>query len=221
MSKRPPLHLGMYGNWRERLRAAVERSGKKHSVISTEAGVDPATLSRILNGHMRPSFETIARIAHAVNENVGWLLDERGFTLSAEEQKQVRRVARFLDDAAAGRTTDRERLQPNAVPSGSDVPGAFTARGARLVYEAVGDSMTGAGILDRDLLFVKPTRSTRDAAGRVVVCRVDAAEYVKVLDVRGGRLSLLSRNERYPAIDVPEEHFELIGIVVGRSGAIG
>lgn len=220
---RPPvLHLGMYANWRERLRAAVERSGKKHSVISMEAGVDPATLSRILNGHMRPSFELIARIAHAVNENVGWLLDERGFSLSAEEQKQVRKVARFLEDAAAGRMTDRERLQPNAVASGdTDIPRAFTTRGARLVYEAVGDSMSGAAVLDRDLLYVKPTRSTREAAGRVVVCRLDGAEYAKVLDVRGGRMALLSRNDRYPPIDVNEDRFELIGIVVGRMGAIG
>ena len=212
----------MYVNWRERLRAAVDRSGKKHSVIAMEAGINTATLSRILNGRMKPAFDIIVRIAHSVNENVGWILDERGFSLSAEEQKQVRKVARFLDDAAVGRMTDRDKLQPNALPSGStEIPRAFTARGARVTYEAVGDSMTGAGILDRDLLFVKPTRSTREAAGRVVVCRVGGEEYVKVLDVRGGRTSLLSRNDRYPPIDVRDEQFELIGIVIGRSGAIG
>lgn len=217
---RPPLlHLGMYSNWRDRLRAAVERSGKKHSVISMEAGVDPATLSRILNGRIDPSLQTITRIARAVNENVGWLLDEGGYWISAEEQKQLRKVARFLEDTAMARTTHRERLQANAILSGGEeIPRAYTARGARLVYEALGDSMHGAGILDHDVLYVKPTRSTREAAGRIVVCRLDGADYVKVLDVRGGRMSLLSRNDRYPPIDVREEQFELIGLVVGRTG---
>lgn len=217
----PVLHLVMYANWRERLRAAVDRSGKKHSVIAMEAGINPATLSRILNGRIRPALETIGRIAHAVNESPGWLLDEEGCFFSAEEQKQMRKVARFLEDAAMRRMTHRERLQPNAaLSSRSEIPRDYTARGARLVYEAVGDSMSGAGIFDRDLLYVKPTRSTREVSGRIVVCRYEGAEYVKVLDLRGGRVALLSRNDRYPPMDVREDRFELVGLVVGRTGLI-
>ncbi|HYO75093.1 MAG TPA: S24 family peptidase [Thermoanaerobaculia bacterium] len=210
-------------NWRERLRAAIDRSGKKHSVIAREAGLAPATLSRILTAaHMHPTFDAVVRLAHAVNENVGWLLDERGFALSADEQKQLRKVVRFLDDTLTGTAAHRrDRPEPNAVPaSATDIPRPYAVRGARLAYEAAGDSMIGAGIADRDLLFVKPTRSAREAAGRVVVCRIDGAEYVKVFDVRGGRIRLLSRNERYPPIDVAENQFELVGIVVGRTGAL-
>lgn len=210
-------------DWRERLRRAIERSGRKHSAIARDAGVAPTTLSRILNGRMAPTFDAVVRITRAVNENVGWLLDERGFSLSADEQKQLRKVVRFLDDtllvAAAPR---RERPEPNADSAGGvEVPRAYTVRGARLAFEASGESMIGAGIADRDLLFVKPTRSMREATGRIVVCRVDGAAYAKVLDVRAGRIRLLSRNDRYPAIDVETaSQFELIGIVVGRTGAI-
>jgi phage repressor protein C with HTH and peptisase S24 domain len=210
-------------NWRERLRAAIDRSGKKHSAIARDAGVAPATLSRILtSAHLHPTFEAVVKIAHAANENVGWLLDERGFTLSADEQKQLRKVVRFLDDTLSGSATHRrDRPEPNAVPAGStDIPRTFAVRGARLAYEAAGDSMIGAGIADRDLLFVKPTRSAREAAGRVVVCRVDAAEYVRVFDVRGGRTRLLSRNDRYPPLELSEGHFELVGVVVGRTGVL-
>ncbi|HEV3484129.1 MAG TPA: S24 family peptidase, partial [Vicinamibacterales bacterium] len=79
----------------------------------------------------------------------------------------------------------------------------------------------GAGIADRDLLFVKPTRSMREATGRIVVCRVGDAEYVRLLDVRGTRIRLLSRNERHAPIDVVDNSdLELIGIVVGRTGAV-
>jgi SOS-response transcriptional repressor LexA len=213
-------------NWRERLRVAIEKSGKKHSAIARDAGVAPETLSRILNAaHAHPSFDTIVRIARAVNENVGWLLDERGFALSGDEQKQLRKVVGFLDDALVGTVAHRpERPESNAVAAGAtEIPRLYATRGARLVYEAAGESMIGAGIADRDLLFVKPTRNLREGAGRVVVCRLDGVEYVKLLDVRAGRIRLISRNERYAPIEVTEgsNRFELIGIVVGRSGAVG
>lgn len=208
-------------NWQTRLRTAVERSGKKHSAIARDAGVSPATLSRILNRRMSPTFDTVVRIAHAVGENVGWLLDERGFTISGDEQRQLRKVVRFLDDVVIGAALRRDRYDSNAVSAGNtDVPRLFASRGARLAYEASGDSMIGAGIADRDLVFVKPTRSVREAGGRVVVCRFEGSDYIRVLDVRAGRMRLLSRNERYPAIEVSEDRLELIGIVVGRTGAL-
>ena len=213
-------------DWRERLRAAVKRSGKRHSVVAREAGIAPETLSRILSAsHAQPAFDTVVRIARAVNENVGWILDERGFPLSTEEQAQLHKVVRFLDDtlSAANR---RERQEPNAIPAGApgvEIPRAFASRGAKLVYEAAGDSMIGAGIAERDVLYVKPVRSTREAAGRVVICRVDGSEYVRALDIRGGRIRLLSRNDRYPPIEVSDDgsqRFELVGVVVGRTGAV-
>jgi len=218
----PVLHLVPPVNWRERLRSAIEKSGKKHSAIAADAGIDPTTLSRILNAKMEPTFGTVVRLARAVNENVGWLLDERGFALSADEQKQLRKVIRFLDDTLVGKSPSRrDRPEPNALPVGTaDIPRTYSVRGARLAYEASGDSMIGAGITDRDVLFVKPTRSLREANGRVVVCRFDGAEYVKVLDVRG-RTRLLSRNEQHPPIEISDtSRFELIGIVVGRTGAL-
>jgi transcriptional regulator with XRE-family HTH domain len=224
----PPVgvtRLSLVVDWRERLRAAVNRSGKKHSVVARDAGIAPETLSRILNAtHAQPAFDTIVRIARAVNETVGWILDERGFSLSSDEQKQLHKVVRFLDDALTAGNR-REPREPNAVPAGApgvEIPRSYANRGARVVYEAAGDSMIGAGIAERDLLFVKPLRATREAVGRVVVCRIDGAEFIRVLDVRGGRIRLLSRNERYPPIELAEgsERFELVGVVVGRTGAV-
>src|ERR1700682_5809676 len=94
-----PLVLRLV-TWRERLRAAIQRSGMKQSVVALDAGITPETLSRILTAeHQRPSLDTISRIAHAVSENVGWILDESAFTLSADEMRQLRQVVRFLDKA--------------------------------------------------------------------------------------------------------------------------
>lgn len=213
----------MSETWRDRLRAAIARSGRKHSAIARDAGVAPETLSRILNAaHQQPSVETVARIAHAVNENLGWLFSEPSFVLSGEERRELQKVVRFLQDVVVHAVANpREHVAPNAVPSDkTDIPREFASRGARVVYEAMGDSMTGARIFDRDQIYVKPTRSTRESAGRVVVCRVGADEYVRVLDLRGGRTVLVSRNDRYAAIEVADEDFELIGVVIGRSGAV-
>lgn len=93
-------------DWRERLRDAVNRTGKKHSVIAWEAGFTRATLSRILTGaHGNPRVDTIVRIAHAVGENVGWIFDEPGYFLSGEQRAKVRTVAGILMDMTGERTT--------------------------------------------------------------------------------------------------------------------
>jgi phage repressor protein C with HTH and peptisase S24 domain len=81
--------------------------------------------------------------------------------------------------------------------------------------------MIDVGITHRDILFVKPVPDPRDAAGRVVICVVGGSEYVKQLDLREGRIRLLSRNgEKYKPMDIDEDEddFRLIGIVIGRSG---
>jgi len=220
-----PLTIVLVLGWRDRLRMAIEKSGMKHSAIAAEAGITPATLSRVLTAaHQHPTLDTIVRVAHAINENVGWILDEPSYVLSAEEQRKLHEAVRILETSL--RSSSRQRLktraESNAVAIGAnrEIPRAFASIGARLIYEAAGDSMIGAAIADRDLLFVKPTNSIREASRKVVVCRLGADEYVKQLDVRDGHIRLLSRNERHGPIEVrDDDDFELIGIVVGRAGA--
>jgi len=90
-------------DWRERLREAIQRSGKKHYLIAEDARVTRATLSRILTGvHSQPKFETILRIAHAIGENVGYLAGEQGFSLSSEQRAKVQTAAVILIDLTRG-----------------------------------------------------------------------------------------------------------------------
>lgn len=85
--------------WRDRLRIAIKRDGRKQAAIAWQAGIAPETLSRILTGrNARPQLETVARIAHACNATVGWLLDERyGFT--DEERRKLRMAAAIIERA--------------------------------------------------------------------------------------------------------------------------
>jgi transcriptional regulator with XRE-family HTH domain len=212
-------------DWRERLRMAIEKSGKKHSVIAAEAGITRATLSRVLTAtHENPTLGTIVKIAHAIDESVGWILDEPSYLLSADDQRKMHDAVRVMESSLRSATRQRRKARAEsnaiAVTANREIPRAFSAAGARLIYEASGDSMIGAAIADRDLLFVKPTNNIREAARKIVVCRLGADEYVKHLDVRNGHIRLLSRNERHGPIEVGAgDEFELIGIVVGRAGA--
>lgn len=89
--------------WRERLRQAVRASGKKQSVIAWEVGMTPETVCRILTAvHVRPSFESIARIAHAAGVSVGWVLEEPGFTLTDEQRAKVRTAGVLLLSLTGG-----------------------------------------------------------------------------------------------------------------------
>jgi DNA polymerase V len=66
-----------------------------------------------------------------------------------------------------------------------------------------GDSMTGAGIFDGDLLIVD--RSLEPVHGRVAIVEADGQLTVKRLFKSRGRFSLHSENASYPPINLPEE----------------
>ena len=85
-------------DWRGRLREAVYDSGLKHTVIAFDAAVDPATLSRIINGRIQPRFESVVRLARAAGVTVGWLLDEpvRGVELTDRQQSTLRAAGAIL-----------------------------------------------------------------------------------------------------------------------------
>ncbi len=81
--------------------------------------------------------------------------------------------------------------------------------------------MLGEHIADGDLLYVREEPDPRHARGRIVVCVVSGLPYVKRLELTGGRIRLVSANERFAPMAFDEESVEwsLVGIVVGWSHA--
>jgi SOS-response transcriptional repressor LexA len=155
-------------------------------------------------------------------QSVGWLLEENGYPLSAEQQKKLAEALAFLQVTlvgAAGAQQDA-RDDPNAVALRKrlDIPRREQLLGAKLVFRVLGTSMADADIAEGDLVFVKPTRDLRGAAGSLVVCRFGASEYLKELELSSGRIRLLSRNDRYAPIEIgTKDDFGLIGVVVGQA----
>lgn len=83
---------------------------------------------------------------------------------------------------------------------------------ATYFVRASGDSMTGAGIFDGDLLVVD--RSLKPAHGRVAIVEVDGQLTVKRLFKSKGQFLLQSENTNYPPIELQEgEEVIVWGIV--------
>lgn len=92
--------------------------------------------------------------------------------------------------------------------------------GAREVFKVEGDSMIDIGITPEDLVFIRPTKDAKTGNGKVVVCKVDGHEFVKVLELTDSKIRLLSANASYDPMEVAPEEFEMVGVVVGRSGYV-
>ena len=72
-----------------------------------------------------------------------------------------------------------------------------------------GDSMINAGILDGDLVIVRPQQSADD--GQIVVARIEDEATVKRLSRKNGQIWLMPENDAYSPID--GTYAELIGLV--------
>lgn len=178
----------MTESWRDRLRAAIERSGRTPAEIADEAEISPDVLEEILSSDTGAAeFETVAVLAYAARVRVGWLLGEPP--------------------------------PPDAEPVLAEIPPLFADRGARSVYKASADTMLHAGIAAGDLLFVSPVDDIAAATGRVVVCRVDGAEYVRRLELDGDTIRLLAADET-DTIEVAAQELTIVGVVIGRLGAL-
>jgi len=97
------------------------------------------------------------------------------------------------------------------------IPADFFRPQAHFLLRVRGDSMTGAGILDGDLLAVHKTNEARD--GEIVVARIDDEVTVKRLERsrKGQRIRLHAENPDYAAIDVDlsRQSFTIEGKSVG------
>lgn len=81
-----------------------------------------------------------------------------------------------------------------------------------------GDSMSGAGILEGDIVIVSRSRSPRK--GDVVVARMGGEATVKRLGRKGKKILLIPENPAYETIEIHSdrediEDFSILGVVAG------
>lgn len=89
---------------------------------------------------------------------------------------------------------------------------ADLARGGCFLLKVKGQSMQGAGILDGDLVLVRPQRDAE--TGEVVVALLEGEATVKRLVKKDGRVTLKPENPDFkPLLVRQDESFQLVGKV--------
>jgi len=222
-----------------RVTEAIEASGKPRSQISAESKINKFELSRIENGHsVNIGRERLALLAKVLGTTVGYLEGDP-MVLSPTDREELLRHRAWIDKILP-KIDARE--EPNAILLMSgvtrvarqrrdlvadtpqvpklDVPNTFRKREVQHVLRALGDSMIEAGIVNEDTLYA--TAASAPTVGTIIACRWHGDTFVKRVVSEHDRLFLRSENPRYLSIafDPKSPDFEMIGVVIGRLGAV-
>jgi repressor LexA len=150
--------------------------------------------------------------ANAAEEHLKALAKKGNIVLEPGSARGIRLVEQLglplIGSVAAGSPllateNQRGRVQMDAA--------LFSPR-ADYLLQVRGNSMTGVGILDGDLLAVHKTAEARD--GEIVVARLGDEVTVKRLSRRHGKIELLAENPAYPPIPV-DDTLAIEGVAVG------
>lgn len=202
---------------------AIEAIGETQVSVAARANLPVETVGRIVTRETRnPQVSTLLKLAPVLGVSVGWLLGETTASLTPWESHTLSEAIDILRSRLIGLPLDA-RQSPNATPLPSgEIPREFADSGATLLFRATGDSMTACGILPGDRLFARPATDVRQAIDDIVICRLAKNLYAKRLTVDETHIRLVSENESYGPIIVDEQadDFALIGVVLGRAGAL-
>lgn len=195
---------------------ALAVSGQDRTWLARKSRLSATTIARFLNDStFEPQATTLAKVTRALGVSESWLTagGTRQRALNPVEHDELRRCVATLHALSIGKRID-PRSEPNVRrESKLRVPAHLRSAGARQVYRVRGPSLTRFGLLDRDLVYVKPTKNVREMVGSLVVVQLNGALYLKRLTVgAGGVVVMESACDGYDALLVrAEDDFQVIG----------
>jgi phage repressor protein C with HTH and peptisase S24 domain len=190
-------------------------------VIARVIKRDPATF--FSDGELVVGIEKL-RAVRAAAETIGSILSDylleaaavplQQSTIVSQPKRAPSKRAQPLRAAASSNV----ELYPEVEKKRVRIPRDEWNRKARRIGRAVGDSMSGPdGIENGELVYLRPTRDSRKGNGKIVVCTVGDAVYLKQLEIIGSAVRLLSINADHDPIEVDRpEDLRMVGIVVGH-----
>ncbi len=148
-----------------RLREALERNDMTAAELSRKTGLSKPLLSQYINGKVKAKSFQLLKLAEALDVSEPWLM---GFDVPRQREGQfvkaisTRRIP-ILGEIACGQPSFAEESFEAYVEVGSTLQCDFALR-------AKGDSMTGARILDGDIVFIKqqPIVNNGDIAAVII-----------------------------------------------------
>ena len=151
----------------------------------------------------------ISKYLNRLNDNGGLFFDGRNITTPKIMKCRSECVyAGLLGSVSCGPATESEEEMEDYYPLPRDLFGG----GPLYLLRASGDSMTGAGIEDGDLIAVQKTEEARE--GQIVVAWIEGEGNTlkRLKKKKDGKMTLHPENPKYA--DIPLENARLQGVAV-------
>lgn len=204
----------LYARIGERIRKA--RGDEPHAALAQYMGWSVAHVSRIESGQRRISLEDLQRVAEYFQKPLSYFIDDFDGLKLDKKVTDVIETLRFSVVPVHGTVAAGEPIVVMDDPL--DVVTFPESLVGRADYGVIvrGDSMSGLGIQDGDILLVRRQDTAED--GELVIARVNGSGYVvKRLRRPVGKPPYLeSANPQYQPISAKKvEDLRIIGRVVG------
>ncbi len=204
-----------------RFAAVRARSGLSKKAFAESLGIHPVVSGDIELGKREPSREVLVRLANVYGVDITWLLTGSaalGFNpVSGDESSDVVEIEFVRQEAAAGRGAEiDEYAEHERIPVLRSFVAPRKPERVRAV-EVRGDSMTGIGLDDRDVVFFSPDEKSGDG---VHVISIGSQLLVKRLhfDPIARAVEVISENPQYAPrrVEGPDlDQFRVEGRVIG------
>ena len=235
-----------------RLITAIDKSGMKHVRIAEDAGMKSSKFSKIYRRTQVPSVIDFIAIARAIKLDPARLFTDGELVVELQTLRDAvghsEDLHRILSSWLPETPVERLRGAPPRPPANREFAPVRAAanpnaellvefeeerkritrrawnKGARMIALVSGDSMDGGSdpIRNGELAYLKPTRSPRTANGRVILIRRGDGLYIKLFELSGHTIRLVSTNDAETiTFDAAEENVQIYGYVVDHAFEAG
>lgn len=203
-------------SFQRRFEQALASSDLKPSELAEKTGISQATISQYRSGYSKPKQPRLMKLATALGVSPVWLM---GLDVSMHDTSQESSIpdysnifplqrtrVPFLGQIACGEPSFCNEDRESYVEAGTDVRADFCLK-------ARGDSMTGARIMDGDIVFIQ--KDAELVNGQIYAVAIDDEATLKRVyyDETAQELRLLAENPKYPTMVYTGEKLDHVHIL--------
>ena len=190
-------------SFQRRFEQALASSDLKPSELAEKTGISQATISQYRSGYSKPKQPRLMKLATALGVSPVWLM---GLDVSMHDTSQEssipdysnifplqRKRVPLLGEIACGEPIFCNEGRESYIAAGTDIKADFCLK-------ARGDSMTGARIMDGDVVFIQ--KDAELVNGQIYAVEIDDEATLKRVyyDEAAQELRLLAENPKYPTM---------------------
>ena len=177
----------------ERIKEALELRDMKQSDLVSATGIGKSSISTYLSGDYEPKQKNIYKIAQALNVSEAWLMgfdvpisrESNNYPHAGTDLRQRPLVGRIACGSPI--IAEQNIEQYLSVPDGVECD---------FMLECHGDSMTGARIMDGDIVYIHAQPEVEN--GQIAAVRIGEEATLKRFYRNGETVTLMPDNPKYP-----------------------